>query len=297
MDVNTNTAALNVDQNADIDLLLADLDIDEGDIQEIEAVADAAPEQTEVREEPVVEEPVEEMIEAGEAAADTETVSMEATEIEGGDDEAIVASGTDTPETEVTEDLADAIGAEIEVEEQRDAIYAEQPADDTSLDADAAATAAAAKPAKAVKKTSAGTGRVRQGLNDLPAEIFVLTDGEAPADLAAHKAAVIAACPAQKKVREKFENLLVSVANERLPSTYTQIAFRALAAAPGGEMTGVELTNALKATGLGEGTARSQSGQMMALFPALKIAVRSGNKIKLHDKSVLAAALKILMSL
>jgi hypothetical protein len=59
-------------------------------------------------------------------------------------------------------------------------------------------------------------------------------------------------------------------------------------------MTSAELVKHLLSKGMGEGTARSQAGQIMALFPALMIATRDGRSLKVNPKSVLTEALDIL---
>lgn len=278
MDINNATQNALSPADVDLDLMLADLDVDDT-IEELEAVSDIVPEAAEVERVQVEIEAVPEMIEAAEIEVQAEVESMEAT--------------AEKVETEADEQTLDALGAEIEVEEQRDAIYAEQPATNTEIDASATPAPAAPKKTRAA---STGTPKARTSVADLPEDAFVLTT-DVPADLAANKAAVIAACPAQKKVREKFENLLVSVAAARSPSTYTVICLKALLASTSGEITGVELTNALTASGLGEGTARSQSGQIMALFPAVKIATRTGNKLTLNPQSMLVVALRLQLGL
>lgn len=269
----------------DLDLMLADLDVSD-DETTLEAVTDV--EREKVVEEPEVEEKV-----VNEDSVDEVALAMsEASEISDAID-AIEVESVIVPEIEVEveaadEDAHDAIANEIDMEEQRDAIYAEQPADNTSLDAPAPAA-----PKKA-RAASTGVARARTAVADLGEDNFVLTT-DIPDDLAANKAAVLKACPEQKKVREKFENLLVSIAGSRAPSTYTVICFKALIAK--GEVTGAELTAALTSSGLGEGTARSQSGQLMALFPAVKIATRAGNKLTINPDSMLVNALKSILSI
>ncbi|TXN08949.1 hypothetical protein FV222_00320 [Methylobacterium sp. WL103] len=289
-----------VTDGVDLDLMLADLDVSDDDAT-IEAVTDV--EREEVVEEPEVEETVvneDNEDEVAQAMTDVEEAGAteEAAEAAVEEPAIVVTDAEASSEVEAEaaaqdehdEDVTDALAAEIDMEEQRDAIYAEQPADDTSLDA-SAPPAAAPKKARAV---STGVPRARTAVADLHEDNFVLTT-DIPADLAANKAAVLTACPAQKKVREKFENLLVSVAGNRAPSTYTVICFKALMAS--GEVTGAELTGALKSSGLGEGTARSQSGQLMALFPAVKIATPAGNKLTVNPDSLLVAALKGILSI
>jgi hypothetical protein len=130
----------------------------------------------------------------------------------------------------------------------------------------------------------------------------VLTLADAEGDLEANKAEVLRKRPAQVKVAEKFDNLLLAVAAGKAPSKFTMDCFRALKAS--GSITSKELVAALEATpmktngskGYNGGTARSQAGQMMSLFPALKIATREGQKITLNPDSTLADALSAMLA-
>lgn len=188
---------------------------------------------------------------------------------------------------------------ELEAALARDESYEEQTATSDMVTevptaAEAAATPSTVAPA-AKKARAASTPRVARDLSSLPAEAFVLTT-EIPADLEANKTAVIGSQPTQKKIAEKFENILMSVAAGKTPSTYTMDCYRILKAK--GEVTQGELVTALQgitrkdgSKTYGEGTARSQAGQIMTLFAALKIATRSGQKLTLNPDSMLAVAL------
>lgn len=139
-----------------------------------------------------------------------------------------------------------------------------------------------AKKAKATKPPS--VPRVRS-VADLDAGAFVLTTDE-PADLEANKLAVLATRPTQKKIAEKFDNVLISAAAGKAPSTFVVDCFKILDTKK--EVSSSELVAALLLDGYSDGTARSQAGQIMALFDVLKIADRSAMKLTLRKDSTLA---------
>ncbi|UIN38369.1 hypothetical protein [Methylobacterium oryzae] len=246
----------------ELDALLGGLDIPDETIVDVQAVSDVAADD-------VIEEP----------ATEDGQVELAATD-----------------ETILDEETASAIEAEMQLQEAREEVYASHEGGPV-IDLEATdVPPAAAKPKKAAGPAKTRTPRV--SIDALPVDAFVLTT-LVPDDLEANKAAVIRACPAQKKVQEKFENLLVSIHQGKAPSTYVMDCFRALDAA--GEITSSDMVAALKATSTkngtktyAEGTARSQVGQIMALFPALKIAVRAGNKLTVNPDSVLVLALRTL---
>lgn len=190
------------------------------------------------------------------------------------------------PEEELVASDADLIDdpdvtAHVDAEIAKEEVYAE---------AAAAAAASAPAPAKAARKKAETKPKAARDINTLDASAFVLTT-DTPADLEANKAAVIRARPAQVKVAEKFDNVLLSIAAEKQPSVYTMAAYRALRAA--GELTSADLVKELGKI-VQISTARSQAGQMMALFPALQIAKRDKNKLVLNPDSILAEALNLL---
>lgn len=108
-------------------------------------------------------------------------------------------------------------------------------------------------------------------------------------DLATNKQEVIAAKPEQKKIGEKFVNLFVSLNAGKQPSVYITQAFKMLEEKK--TFTGAELTAMLKVS-YDQGTAQSQSGQIMTLFAAVKIATRNKNSLTLNDNSVVAERLR-----
>ncbi|MBP2498366.1 hypothetical protein ABID82_005052 [Methylobacterium sp. PvP062] len=249
----------------ELDALLGGLDIPDETIVDVQAVSDVAADD-------VIEEP----------ATEDGQVELAATD-----------------ETILDEETASAIEAEMQLQEAREEVYASHesgPVIDLAATDVTPATPAAAKPKKAAGPAKTRTPRI--SVDALPVDAFVLTT-LVPDDLEANKAAVIRACPAQKKVQEKFENLLVSIHQGKAPSTYVMDCFRALDAA--GEITSSDMVAVLKATSTkngsktyAEGTARSQVGQIMSLFPALKIATRAGNKLTVNPDSLLVEALRTL---
>ena len=96
----------------------------------------------------------------------------------------------------------------------------------------------------------------------------------------------------QKKVGEKFVNLISHFANGAPLSVYTVIALRELLTK--GEITsqhlhGTYLDNTTRS--YGTGTASAQSGQMMQLFPLLEIADRNGQTLTLKPEAPMAIKL------
>lgn len=278
---------------ADIAAMLGDLDLSEADVLEVEAIeADA--------------------LEAGTIIEPDETLSPE--EI---DEIEQVAEIVELDLAALDEDIEGAV-AQIELTEARQSAYDAQEvvegdavltAPEASEPAEViAAEAAPAKAAKAPKvaKTPKVPGIAkapRLNVSDLPNEAFMLDATVDPDDasaMASLKLDVLAKRPAQVKVAEKFDNILLAVNAGKLPSTYTVDCYQALKAS--GETTSAGLAAALSATTLRKGgstytigTARSQAGQFMALAPALRIATREGNKLILNPDSLIAAALDALM--
>jgi hypothetical protein len=238
--------------------------------------------------------PIEETIEEPDV---TEPEMVAATEDAGLAEDAVVEPETIEPEITAEALLQEMeLGSEdltgLETEIAKTEAYEEQEA---SGDVNTEPTPAAAEaPKKERKAKAAGTPRVERDLSKLPADAFVLTT-DIPADLEANKVAVMGTRPNQKKIAEKFENVLLAVAANRKPSTYVMDCFAILQAK--GEVTSGDLVAALKADGYSDGTARSQVGQIMALFPVLKIAERTTrSSLKLNPDSMIAGALKDMLS-
>lgn len=168
----------------------------------------------------------------------------------------------------------------LEMEIAKEEVYAAAETGPEVVDEPVAAvTAAKPKASKAPKAPS-----VVRDLSALPDAVFTLTVDTPP-----NKAAVIAARPGAKKVAEKFDNVFVSLAANRAPNVYTVKAFNALVEKS--TMTTGDFVAAFKADGYTEGTARSQAGQIMALFDVLGIAKRKGNSLTLNEESAVAAKL------
>lgn len=191
----------------------------------------------------------------------------------------------------VSEDEAAALDTQIAKSEA----YEEQAASTGTVDLTEPAKPAKEKKARAPKAPKAPAAP--RDLSSLPDGAFVLTVAP-PADLVANRADVMSKRPTQKKIADKFDNLLLSVAAGKAPSEYTVHCFKALAAK--GTVTQGELVSALTATnsnrgsGYTIGTARSQAGQFMVLADALGIATRTKNTLVLNTDSSLAAALAAL---
>ncbi|MDE4297166.1 hypothetical protein PXK56_18435 [Phaeobacter gallaeciensis] len=241
------------------------------------------------------------------ALAELDLESIEALETVTGIDElemageGVVQEPEDEPEGEpetaeaanadaiVSEDELD----ELEMEVDKAEAYASQESAAVGASADGSIKKEGTTTPKKSGAPRASTPRTPRDMASVPAEHFVLT-GDATAmsdeDKSASKAAVMAATPGQKKVAEKFENVFQSMAAGRAPSKYTMTAFAALDAS--GTATSAEIIAAFKTSGVGEGTARSQCGQMMALFPVLGVAERDGKSLKLKADSNIAAYLR-----
>lgn len=181
---------------------------------------------------------------------------------------------------------------DLEADLGRQEAYATQTAEEIET-TDPEAAVKVSKPAKAGKPRTPGAPRsASRDLATLNADIFVLSGDVAAMDQAAKdaaKTATIAARPTQVKIAEKFDNLFQSICANHKPSTYIMQAFNVLDKAK--TMTSTDLVAAFKAN-MGEGTARSQAGQIMALFAAVKIADRVGQTLTLRDDSNVAEALR-----
>ena len=142
---------------------------------------------------------------------------------------------------------------------------------------------------------AASAPRTPRDISKVADEFFVLSGDPStmsPDDLSAARTATMALKPAQVKIAEKFENLFTALSAGKAPSTYVMIAFDVLEKK--GSMTSADVVGAYKASGLGEGTARSQSGQIMNLFATVGIATRSGQTLTLRSDSLLADRLRSL---
>jgi len=189
--------------------------------------------------------------------------------------------------------------AVVEHVEARETIYADSAGDGTTLEATAIEAPAASE--KAAKTKKEAKPRLVRDISALPDEVFVLSLSARPDDLAANKAHVIAGRPTQKKIAEKFDNLLVSLNQGAQPSIYTRDCFAALwtrKTVTSGDLVGV-IAGSSKSSGDNKtlGTARSQSGQIMNLFATLEIANRAGSTLTLNPDSAIAHRLSVVMGL
>lgn len=179
---------------------------------------------------------------------------------------------------------------DLDIAIERTEAYGAQAAASTSTEEEATAlTSSTPKKARAAKAAGTATTRVPRDISSVPSEFFILTGDPATMDDAAkdaHKAATLALKPAQVKIAEKFENLLTSLSVGKEPSTYVMIAFKLLDAKK--TVTSADIVGAYKASGLGEGTARSQSGQIMHLFDTVGIATRANQTLTLNNFSLIA---------
>lgn len=160
------------------------------------------------------------------------------------------------------------------------------------------ATAAAAKTKKTKSTTkvagAAPTPRATKELAAVPAEFFdlVADSGRDAAELEANKTAVMAKRPDQVKIAEKFDNLFTQLAAGRTPSTYVMQAFKLLDEKK--TVSSADLIANYRAAGLGDGTARSQTGQIMVLLDVVGIATRTGKTLTLLANSKIAERIRAL---
>lgn len=259
----------------DLDVLLADLEVEVGG-------DDGFGEQPDI-----VEEEVEEVELPGaeassllaDSAAEADEIRAALSAIDGLD----VSGGA---VTEASDDDVTAALSTIALDEVKKAAYAAAEGEPE------AAAPAAARKAKTPKPPAAP--RVSKTADELKPENFVLEAADATADLDALKAAVLASCPKQKKIVEKFHNILCAIAAGKLPSVYAVIAYKVIRGKGGA--TSNEIVAAMQTEGYSIGTARSQTGQLMALFDTLKIAKRAGNTLTPNPDSMLAVALDALLA-
>jgi hypothetical protein len=204
-------------------------------------------------------------------------------------------------EEEVVEELS--LDAELDDESlraldadiAREEVYAEQESD---LNVDPAPTQAEPEKKRARSKNASSTAktsvpRAARDLNSVEAGMFVL-EGDAASlsdtDKDAAKTATIALKPGQKKIAEKFENLFLSLAAGRKPSTFIVDAFALLEKQ--GSIAASDIIAAYKADGYSQGTAASQAGQIMHLFDTVKIATRAKNTLTINPNSTVASRLR-----
>ena len=191
---------------------------------------------------------------------------LDLTEIGGGETPEEIIEALDAEDREAVEGVT---AIEEAYDEQKvstaDVVEPEAPA----------AAKKARKPREAKTSTGPKEPRTPRDLKALDPSVFVIADGVT--DLAANKIAVLALMPDQKKIAEKFENVFHAVAAGKKPSAFVSLTFDVLR--NNGSATTTELVAALKTAEYSEGTARSQAGQMMALFSIIGVASRNGQKL------------------
>lgn len=149
------------------------------------------------------------------------------------------------------------------------------------------------KPTKSkVKRVVSSTPRVARDLNGIEAKYFVFNanpEQMSDEEIGKMKAVSLANMPTQRKVAEKAENVLHSIQAGRPASKYVMTTFALLKEHK--VISSQMIVDAFKASGLSDGTARSQQGQMMILLPWLGVAERDGKELKLRDDSNVATFL------
>ncbi|MBY3231953.1 hypothetical protein [Rhizobium laguerreae] len=218
------------------------------------------------------------------------------------EDIVLEAAGDDVPaddviveETAPTELASDEL-ADLDLALTKNEVYSEQTSsavETTELPAPTEAKRPGTRTPRAAG--AAAAARTPRDISKVADEFFVLNGDPAAMtadDQAAARVATMALKPNQVKIAEKFENLFTALSAGKAPSTYVMIAFNLLNSK--GSMTSADVVGAYKASGLGEGTARSQSGQIMHLFATVGIATRAGQTLTLRPDSVIAGRLRSL---
>lgn len=240
------------------------------------------------------------------AAADVESVEALLADLDLGDEETTLEAVEELIEDEdeaieeiVEDEVTDDDLRDLELREEREQVYQEQeseadanPAAVKEAQTDEKKRAAGKKRAQGSSGKSASTPRAPRDLSSIAAEFFVLegdVSAMSDADKEAAKTATMALKPTQKKIAEKFENLFQALSVGKLPSVYVVQAFKLLDQKE--VVTSSDIVASFKMT-YKQGTAMSQTGQIMNLFHAVKIATRSGQTLTLNKDSVVAQRLR-----
>lgn len=196
-----------------------------------------------------------------------EEISVEEPEVDDADEAQAEAEEPDAEPTE--EEIAEA-AAGAELDEIREQIYEEAPAEEVAPE-----PKTATKKAKAKKES-----KPKFDAETVLPTLEMTVEGETP------KYEGLA-----KKVREKVNNIAHSLTTGAKLSNYTVMGLKMLFEA--GSVTSKELLEAMRER-YSEGTARAQSNQIMNVLPAMKIAIKDGSTLKLNPalKEEIAEQLK-----
>lgn len=196
-------------------------------------------------------------------------------------------------DTDIMAGLSEEEDSIIEVLESKDAGVAEMASTATVTDIEEAPAPAELEKAPKVRKAKgAAAPRMPRDLNAIGDEHFSLYIAGTNPD----KATVIGMIPKQKKIAEKFENLFAAISIGKSPSVYVMQCFAMLdekkTVTSADLVAGLCASNSRAGKPYDDGTARSQTGQIMALFDVVGIAKRSGNVLTLNTDSAIAAKLR-----
>lgn len=139
-----------------------------------------------------------------------------------------------------------------------------------------------AKPSEALKVRLGGIEAVQSTLIHKPEDAAL--DADKLSELIALRMAELDKAP--KKVAEKLVNAYAHLTSGGSLSVYTELALEMILTK--GEITSKDIFDRYIARPWSEGTARSQSGQLMQVLPMMGIAKREGQKLTLIRESVLA---------
>lgn len=259
------------------------------DIAELDAALDGVnlEETVEATDPEPQEDAVEETVEAVEAEDQVE--DDELAELEGLEDLDLSDAADEDQAIEDDSVLDDEEVAQLGREMEKQEAYQKQVASATVSPEEVQQKSAK----KSRSKGKARQPKMQRDLNSLDPELFV-TSGDVSAmsdsDKEAARSALIAQRPTQVKVAEKFDNLFVNLAAGKAPSRYVMLAFDLLDQQK--TVTSTEIIAKMKAAGLGDGTARSQTGQVMTLLPVLGVADRAKQQLTLRSDSRIAQKIR-----
>lgn len=172
------------------------------------------------------------------------------------------------------EEIENAAADAIAADEVRTDAYADQESSIDVADEDDVAEVSAESATKVKKTRTAGPKLgFKEGVFKLFSENPAILDSE-DGELSEEQLSAVLDSVTQVKVQDKVGNLLACAVSGATPSKLTMIGIKALIDAPG-VVTSKQMIAAFKAHGYTDGTANAQAGQMMAMFPVLKLATRT----------------------